>query len=161
MVRFSESELKIIEQFLINRIVGIRELEISTDSHPVRMFKSADPFSLVAHVDILDKVKSGVAADFSSKELAIIQSCVHEGLQPILKKVINRGSAGLTPISDEEQSLISIVKGGKSVLKKTGFFTRIESNSGDGDFSILKGTNVRERMRRLFEILFSKPEGSV
>jgi len=127
MEKLEERELKVIEQFLINRVVAIREYEISSGQKPSTGFKNIfklktrSPFSLIVNVDLLNKVRSGLQSGYSSGELSIIHICIHEFLPDIdhtisFSDYTKRLS---TPIAGWER--MQLIKICRSILRKTGY----------------------------------------
>ncbi len=159
IIEFSESELKVIERFLINRIVAIREIEISQEGRPMRIFKKPSPFSLVAKVDLLDKIQSGISDNYNSRELVIIQTCVKEGLRPLVKKVIQLGNAGLEGGSAAERDCKLTINAGKSVLLKIRFYTTARWKGINLHFMFPKlAILLMDIIQRPFKTLFHKTQ---
>lgn len=120
MERFDKVELDLIEQFLLGRIIALREIELSTGEYRQLYPPQADSFSMSVNVDLLQKIKSEDHNPYSAVEISIINSCVMRNLDYLTSKMPHYPMSRWYEGTRTERELMHTINTCKSILSKTG-----------------------------------------
>lgn len=146
--RFEESELKVLEGFLVRRIIKINasaEPQCFTDElKPVKALNC-----IVLNVDLLEKVKAGVA-EYSGNELLIFTSCINENMPSLHQKALKLNSANPYTCSTEQKESRTTLAICMGILSKTGFFDSHTVAIPDYPISLHSMQYYLDKLKQLF-----------
>ncbi len=150
MTAFEERELRVIEEFLIKRILKIRSskltLRFTNESKPKKVFNC-----IVANMELLEKIQSRIPERFTSNELQIITSCVNENLPILHNKSVDLDQRDKYSLSKEQRESKQIQEICMGILEKTGYFNKYLWVGIDLPFSLGKMTHLLERAQHSFK----------
>ena len=120
MERFDKIELELIEQFLLGRIIALREIELSTGEYNQLTTNQTDSFSMAVNVGLLQKINSEQHYLLTAIEIGIINSCVMRNLEYLTPKIpLYDGSRWFEGTKTERELMIT-VNTCRGILRKTG-----------------------------------------
>ncbi len=162
MKKFEETELKLLEMFLENRVTHLRKKEDFIDDIGKSNSKKSGGFSIGTNVELLNKVKSRISWRYSSLELSIFNSCVNEVMPALERKVVLLNSDKWFSLTVTEIELMYSIDTCANILERTGFYKKYGRDGRDPDFSFKKIIEVLGKIKGSTKILIDKTsEGEV